>query len=89
MVMAGNIHINIPRIEEIKLKRHDCPTCEKNRFMVVYFEEWYGATNTCLKCGEQWSGGEQRPRPFCRGWRKDNVKRIKELYRRLIKTLAK
>jgi ribosomal protein S27AE len=88
-MVTGHIHINIPRIDEITIKRRDCPTCEKSRFMVVYFEEWYGATHTCLKCGEQWSGGEQRPRPFCRGWRKENIRTIKILYRRMKKILAK
>jgi hypothetical protein len=84
----GHVHINVPRVEEIKIKRCDCPTCAKPRFMVCYFEEWYGWSHTCLKCGESWCSGEMRPRPFCRGWRKEAVRHIKEFYRRTRRYLA-
>ena len=50
-----------------------CPTCERRRKMLYEYAEWYGATETCLTCGEQWGDGERLPRPFAPGWRKDNV----------------
>ena len=88
-VEPSKIHINFVKPEDLQIKRHDCPTCKKSRFMVLYFEEWYGASLTCLKCGESWCGGEMRPRPFQRGWRKEAVRHIKEWYRGMKKAQAR
>jgi hypothetical protein len=84
----GHIHIHSPPIDQIAIVRLDCPTCAKSRFMVRFFQEWYGSTLTCLKCGERWQSGEMCPRPFYRAWRKDSVRQVKETYRRWRKVLT-
>jgi hypothetical protein len=59
-----------------RTRRH-CPTCVRIRWMHVAEAIWYGATITCLGCGEAWSDGERLRRPFARGWRQDAVRRAR------------
>ena len=75
------VHINWTRYSATFCQLNYCPTCERDRRMLGQFQEWYGTTWTCCGCGEQWEDGERLERPFCPGWRRDNV-------RRAIKTLA-
>jgi len=83
----GTVHICMPTIVRMEIKRQLCPTCKKKRFMLSWFEEWYGWSHVCLKCGERWSCGGREERPFCRGWRKDSVERAKKSWRRYQKLL--
>lgn len=59
----------------VERKRLACPTCKQRRsFLRVYSTSmFYGATDTCLGCGDSWSDGELRERPFARGWRQRAV----------------
>ena len=41
--------------------------------MLVEYYEWYGASVSCLRCGDQWNDGELSMRPLARGWRKRNI----------------
>lgn len=52
--------------------------------MLVETFEWYDPLISCLKCGDQWSGGERLARPFARGWRERAVAQLE----RHITTLA-
>ena len=67
----------------IRLDRLFCPTCKKQRFFLIAHYECYGSDLTCLRCGEQFDTEEGRKaRPFCPGWRKQNIKSAKKLWRR-------
>jgi len=76
------LHIKYTKPTDIRIVRKHCPTCEKQRFFVGWFEDWYGWYFTCLKCGEKWGCGEMLERPFCRGWREQNIESIKRFYRK-------
>lgn len=78
----GILHICRPTVTKMHIERQNCPTCNKRRFLLMWFEDWYGWYGVCLKCGERWGGGERLERPFCRGWRKDSVDQAKKFYRR-------
>lgn len=47
-----------------------CPTCGGDQRFAVRDAAWYGPTSTCCNCGDSWSEGERRQRPFRRAWRK-------------------
>jgi hypothetical protein len=76
------LHIYAPAPDRVWIARGHCPTCGKRRFFVFKHTPWYGADACCLKCGDRWSEGERLARPFCRGWRKDSIKRAKKMYRK-------
>lgn len=46
--------------------------------MLVECYEWYGASVSCLNCGDVWNDGERQPRPFYRGWREQNIAEMKK-----------
>lgn len=69
----SDLHINWTRFSEVFCRVNHCPTCERQRRMLAQFQEWYGTTWTCAGCGEQWSDGEMHERPFCPGWRRENI----------------
>lgn len=71
------IHVHSPPALDRRKVRQHCSTCGKRRTIVGWFYEWYGWLETCLGCGEQWSGGEQLSRPFERGWRQKRIKSAK------------
>lgn len=50
-----------------------CWTENRRRRFVVRSQAWYGATLTCLGCGDSWSDGERGYRPFARGWRQKAI----------------
>jgi len=60
-----------------------CPTCGEKADAFEWFQEWYGWHSTCLKCGDQWQDGELCPRPFRRGWRRENIANAIALRERL------
>lgn len=57
-----------------------CPVCECTTEMVTRNDGWYGLVAMCCRCGDSWSGGELRERPFARGWRKRAVARHRRLW---------
>lgn len=72
-VIGGTlVHINQPKTRAFAAVNH-CPTCERPRRMLGMHAEWYGTTWTCASCGDQWTDGEMHSRPFCPGWRRDNI----------------
>lgn len=77
------VHINAPKPCESRTRMLKCPTCEKRRKMFQQVYEWYGASTTCLTCGEHWNDGEMSERPFMPKWREKSVaaarKRMAEL----------
>lgn len=68
------IHIHAPQPSIIERARLDCPTCEMKTGFLTQFTEWYGWEQTCLSCGDAWSDGERRHRPFMRGWREERIR---------------
>jgi hypothetical protein len=52
-----------------------CPTENRRRRMAGHLALWYGATITCLGCGDSWTDGEMHPRPFRPRWREDAIAR--------------
>lgn len=77
----AELHIHAPKADERQLYRLKCPTCKKPRFFLAWFYDWYGWDQTCLGCGEHWSGGEMCERPFMRGWRKKSIDAAKKRWR--------
>lgn len=70
------------QLDAVWLKRLECPSCDKRRFFVRELWQWYGVYDTCLKCGEKFCDGVQMDRPFCRGWRRGNIKAAERFYRK-------
>lgn len=66
------IHVNAPSSSHT-LKKHECPTCNKNSFMLGHHAMWYGTDWTCLGCGERFNEDGIVERPFMRGWRKKSI----------------
>jgi hypothetical protein len=58
----------------------DCPTCKQRRRFAGFDQLWYGVTLTCCACGDSWSGGERRERPFARGWRKESAEKARAMW---------
>ena len=83
------LHVKFTKPAEVRIKRKYCPTCEKRRFFVEWFEDWYGWYFTCLKCGQMWGCGEMLERPFAPKWRQDNIESAKKFYRRHKKIILK
>lgn len=82
-LIANTLHIHAPPPATVELKRLECLTCGKMRFFVWACYDWYGADMTCLRCGERFTSEEGRmERPFCRGWRKDSIRRAKKRWRK-------
>ena len=75
------IHVCTAKCIDRVLVRHDCPTCDKRRYFLCWFYEWYGWTLVCLRCGERWGDDEMLPRPFVPGWRKMSVENAKRQWR--------
>lgn len=73
-----NLVICSPTITGRRARIVFCPTCGRRRRMYMWWQEWYGWHVTCLTCGEQWQDGEMLARPFCRGWRKENIAQAKK-----------
>jgi hypothetical protein len=66
------IHIHAPAVAYFAAV-NACPTCERPRRMLGAHAEWYGTTWTCVGCGDRWQDGERLERPFCQGWRRQNI----------------
>lgn len=67
-----SVHICQPATVTFRSVRH-CPTCGRRRRFVGVAAVWYGATWTCLGCGDSWGDGERIERPFARGWRQRSI----------------
>lgn len=76
------VHVCAPPDASANIFRSQCPTCERQTYLVDFFVEWYGSEVVCLKCGERWMDGERMERPFKPGWRQDSIRRAKARYRR-------
>jgi hypothetical protein len=68
--MAALIHVHRPASGR-RRRILWCPVDERHTECVVSVYEWYSPIVTCVRCGESWSDGELRQRPFQRGWRRD------------------
>lgn len=79
----GDVYIHAPRPTVRKCQRRECPVCHKRSVILSWFYEWYGASSTCLRCGDKWADGELMPRPFARGWRQRNIEEAKRTWRRV------
>ena len=55
-----------------------CPTCKTKRRFLAECYEWYGATLTCLTCGDIWNDGELKERPHRHAWRTASVYNAKQ-----------
>ena len=75
---GGNVvgYICRPTIEWVFYRDQPCPVCGYAVGLVGAYQEWYGTTMTCLACGDEWADGEILERPFMRGWRWKNVRRV-------------
>lgn len=82
MATETRIHINWTRYSRIRMPVHFCPTCKTRRRMLAQFQDYYGWTETCLTCGEQWTDRQMHDRPFAPRWRKKNVARAKAAWER-------
>lgn len=76
------IHINFTKTHRKELKRGTCLDCKKYTWFVLLYQEWYGWTRVCLRCGRRWEDGEWMPLEFLRTARRDSIDFAKERYRR-------
>lgn len=72
-----SIHICSPKLQKWEVRHYKCPNCGKRKMLVEYFE-WYGASVSCLNCGDEWHDGELSPRSFARGWRERAVEQLQK-----------
>lgn len=68
------VHVCAPAPELVKMLRGYCHNCRQNRRFIVAFFAWYDPLETCLRCGERYSGEERLERPFARGWRERSIR---------------
>lgn len=55
-----------------------CPVCGHRGRIVMHDPGGYWSVSwTCCTCGDSWSDGELRERPFRRGWRTEAQRRAK------------
>jgi hypothetical protein len=59
-----------------------CPDCKRRAPFVQCFQEWYGWSSTCLRCGRHWEDGEWCPLPFMRGAREASKDAARRRWRR-------
>jgi hypothetical protein len=57
-----------------------CPIDGRITECVVTVYVWYDPTVQCARCGESWSGGQMAERPFARGWRAKQQRRVRALW---------
>lgn len=79
--IAPGVNICRPTVERKRLVKTACDNCGCDRWHAVFVYEWYDPSGTCLRCGERWEGDEYLPRPFCPGWRQDNIASAKRRWR--------
>ena len=79
-----SVIICAPRPGTTKLVRHRCPTEDNEQDFLMEHTEWYGATHTCLNCGDAWQDGERLERPFAPKWRERSIASAR---RRLVSAL--
>lgn len=82
MTEPPRLHVHAPQPSRVMLRRRRCPICERARFFVGFFTEWYGWHVVCLRCGDQWEDGEMLSRPFKPRWRQESVEWARKTYRR-------
>lgn len=80
--MSGFIHINWTHHSAKSVTRDYCPDCKTQTRFMGFFQEWYGWTETCLRCGRKFADGEWMPLDFVRGVRASNIKQIKAHWRK-------
>jgi len=60
-----------------------CPDCGKHTRFLVWYYEWYGASQVCLRCGRRYEDGEWMPFPFaCGNQRKISIEKAKKRWRK-------
>lgn len=72
-----SLHVNAPAATSTTIESCHCPTCGRERPMLVSTYQWYAPHSTCLGCGDQWNGSEMQERPFARGWRNRSIEDAK------------
>jgi hypothetical protein len=77
----GVIHIHAPMPIGKHVHSGTCPDCKRRSRFIGWSYEWYGASNTCLRCGREWQDGEWMPLPFMRGARQHNIDAAKRRFR--------
>jgi len=80
--LDGNMGIVCtPTVVDVSIGVYDCDTCQRRTFHVVTFEEWYGFSGTCLRCGERYHEEGMASRPFRPAWRDKSKETARKLWR--------
>jgi hypothetical protein len=78
-----SLHICAPQPTAVWIQRDQCECRTRKTLFVRSHTEWYGVTETCLRCGERYDMDEGRlERPFMPRWREDSKARARKLWRR-------
>lgn len=73
-VTERSVHVCLSRKDEEVVKTMRCPSCKRSRALFYgWRQDWYGWHLTCCDCGEQFADGEWLERPWCPGWREQNI----------------
>jgi hypothetical protein len=81
------VHLNMASDRFMRRRVYNCPTCGPDAEMVVQYEEWYGPTTMCCRCGDRWQEAAEPhewrdARPFKRGWKEDRIAYHRKLWDR-------
>ncbi len=82
--MTVYAHVSIARAVKAKIIRGPCPDCKRQRsaFVVVHYDsEFYGPSQTCLRCGRRWEDGEWMALDSVRGSRQKSIDSARKAWR--------
>ena len=74
-------HIKFVKTHKKTLTKDYCADCKKKSYFVNFYEEWYGWSGTCLRCGRSYDDGYLVPFEFYRYARRDSIQSAKKRWR--------
>lgn len=78
----SHIHLHAPETSLRRIVTTCCPDCGRRTRLIGTFQDWYGWSDTCLRCGRSWADGEWLALPFMRGAREYSLAQARAAWRR-------
>ena len=76
------IHINYTKTDDRQIVRKHCPDCGKRSYFACFFQNWYGWSSTCMRCGRRFEDGEWMPLAFMPKSREVNKSEARKRWKR-------